>query len=197
MSKKPILVSFADLRKKELERLQKLDESKTLEITSKKDSNKFSYSSISKPEYVPEISGQYDPLKSKYPIQVLSSASHYFIGDSFQSVPRLQAMQSRPTVELSVGDAKERKIKDGDLVRLYNDQGETFCYAVIIDGLLDGVCATQKQFKGSNTPNGININNLNSEMLTDFGMSPTFYSVLVEIEKASEEMSKKAIKQGA
>jgi anaerobic selenocysteine-containing dehydrogenase len=75
------------------------------------------------PEYVPEISGQYDPLKSKYPIQVLSSASHYFIGDSFQSVPRLQAMQSRPTVELSVGDAKERKIKDGDLVRLYNDQG--------------------------------------------------------------------------
>jgi len=83
------------------------------------------------------------------------------------------------------------------LVRLYNDQGETFCYAVIIDGLLDGVCATQKQFKGSNTPNGININNLNSEMLTDFGMSPTFYSVLVEIEKASEEMSKKAIKQGA
>ena len=40
------------------------------------------------------------------------------------------------------------------------------------------------------------INNLNSEMLTDFGKSPTFYSVLVEIEKASEEMTKKAIKQG-
>ena len=33
-------------------------------------------------------------------------------------------------------------------------------------------------------------------MLTDFGKSPTFYSVLVEIEKASEEMTKKAIKQG-
>ena len=34
-------------------------------------------------------------------------------------------------------------------------------------------------------------------MLTDFGKSPTFYSVLVEIEKASEEMCKEAIKQGA
>ena len=149
------------------------------------------------PEYVPEIKGQYDPLKSKYPIQVLSSASHYFIGDSFQSVPRLQAMQSRPTVELSVNDAKAREIKDGDLVRLYNEQADTYCYAVIIDGLLDGVCATQKQFKGSNTPNGLNVNNLNTEMLTDFGKSPTFYSVLVEIEKASEEMCKEAIKQGA
>ena len=79
--------------------------------------------------------------------------------------------------------------KDGDLVRLYNDNGETFCYAVIIDGLLDGVCATQKQFKGSNTPGGLNVNVLNSEMLTDFGMSPTFYSVLVEIEKAPKPIA--------
>ena len=149
------------------------------------------------PEYVPEINGQYDPNKEKFPIQVLSSASHYFIGDSFQSVPRLQAMQSRPTVEISLGDAKARGIEDGDLVRLYNDNGETYCYAVLIEGLLEGVCATQKQFKGSNTPGGLNVNNLNSEMLTDFGKSPTFYSVLVEIEKASEEMTKKAIKQGA
>ena len=148
------------------------------------------------PEYVPEVCGQEDPMRSKYPIQVLSSASHYFIGDSFQSVPRLQAMQSRPTVEMSEKDAKDRAIKDGDLVKLYNDNGETYCYAVIIEGLLDGVCATQKQFKGSNTPNGINVNALNSEMLTDFGMSPTFYSVLAEIEKASDEMVKNATKQG-
>jgi len=148
------------------------------------------------PEYVPEVYGQEDPLRSKFPIQVLSSASHYFIGDSFQSVPRLQAMQSRPTVELSINDANDRGIKDGDLVKLYNDNGETYCYAVIIDGLLDGVCATQKQFKGSNTPSGLNVNVLNSEMLTDFGMSPTFYSVLVEIEKASDEMVENAIKQG-
>ena len=106
-------------------------------------------------------------------------------------------MQSRPTVELSVNGAKARGVEDGDLVRLHNEQGETYCYAVIIEGLLDGVCATQKQFKGSNTPGGLNVNNLNSEMLTDFGKSPTFYSVLVEIEKASKEMSEKAIKQGA
>ena len=64
------------------------------------------------PEYVPEVEGQEDPLRSKYPIQVLSSASHYFIGDSFQSVPRLQAMMSRPTVELSPEGASNRNIKE-------------------------------------------------------------------------------------
>ena len=144
------------------------------------------------PTYNPEVEGQEDPKRKDYPIQVLSSAAHYFIGDSFQSVPRLQAMMSRPTVEMSVNDAKERGIDDGDLVRLYNDRGETYCYAVIIKGLLDGVCATQKQFKGSNTPGGVNVNVLNSEMLTDFGLSPTFYSCLAEIEKADPETTKKA-----
>ena len=139
------------------------------------------------PTYNPEKEGQEDPLRKKYPIQVLSSASHYFIGDSFQSVPRLQAMMSRPTVELSPQDADVRGIADGDFCRIYNDRGETYAHAVIVDGLLPGVCSTQKQFKGSNTHNGVNINALNSEQLTDFGMSPSFYSVLVEIEKAATD----------
>ncbi len=138
------------------------------------------------PTYKPEIEGQEDERRKQFPLQVLSSATHYFIGDSFQSVPRLQAMMSRPTVELSVEDAKVRGINEGDLVRLYNDRGETFCYAVIVEGLLSGVCSTQKQFKGSRTLGGVNANALNTEMLTDFGMSPTFYSVLVEAEKVED-----------
>ena len=145
------------------------------------------------PSHEPEVEGQEDPKRKDFPLQVLSSAPHYFIGDSFQTVPRLQAMMSRPTIELSPEDAKARKIKDGDLCRLYNDRGETFAYALIIDGLLPGVCSTQKQFKGSNTPGGVNVNALNSEMLTDFGTSPTFYSCLAEVEKASERMRKKAL----
>lgn len=138
------------------------------------------------PTYVPEVNGQEDPKREQYPLQVLSSATHYFIGDSFQSVPRLQAMMSRPTVEIGVAEAKSRGIQDGDLVRMYNEQGETYCYAVVIPGLIDGVVATQKQFKGSNTPGGVNANALNTEMLTDFGKSPTFYSALVEVEKVDE-----------
>ena len=138
------------------------------------------------PVHHPEMEGQEDPKRKDYPLQVLSAATHYFIGDSFQSVPRLQAMMSRPTVEMSPQDAKERGVRDGDLVRLYNDRGETYCYAVVIDGLLSGTCATQKQFKGSRTPGGVNANALNTEVLTDFGMSPSFYSVLVEIEKADD-----------
>ena len=96
-------------------------------------------------------------------------------------------------MELNPKEAKARGLEDGDLCRLYNDRGETYAYLVIVEGHVDGICSTQKQFKGSNTPGGVNVNALNSEMLTDFGTSPTFYSVLCEIEKASDEMRKKTL----
>ncbi len=146
------------------------------------------------PSYVPEVEGVEDPKRKKFPLQVLSCASHHFIGNSFQQVPRLQAMMSRPTVELSPKDAKKRGIKDGDLCRLYNDRGETFAHAVIIKKLLPGVCNTQKQFKGSNTYGGVNINALNTEMLTDFGNAPTFYSCLIDVELASDKVKKDILK---
>lgn len=137
------------------------------------------------PTYVPEVEGQEDrERRRRFPLQVLSNAAHYFIGDSFQSVERLRAMQSRPTLELNPEDAAARGIADGDLCRLYNDRGETFAWAVIIAGLISGTCSTQKQYKGSQTPGGVNVNALNSEMLSDFGFAPTFYSCLAEVEKA-------------
>ena len=142
------------------------------------------------PGYVPELS---HGDTGTYPLQVLSNASHYFIGATFQSVERLQAMQSRPTFELSVSDAEQRDISDGDLCRLFNSQGETYGHAVIIDGLLPGVIGTQKQIKGSSTAGGINVNALNTEILTDFGFAPTFYSVFAEVEKANAQMRHKTL----
>jgi len=135
------------------------------------------------PNHVAEYEGQEDPLRARFPLQVLSTASHYFIGDSFQTVERLRAMHSRPTFEINVDEAEQRGIKDGDFCRLYNDRGETFGYALLLHGMLPGVIGTQKQLKGSATPGGVNVNALNTEVLTDFGYAPSFYSVLAQIEK--------------
>ena len=135
------------------------------------------------PSHVPEYEGQEDPLRARFPLQVLSTASHYFIGDSFQTVERLRAMQSRPTFEINAQEAQARHIEDGDFCRLYNDRGETYGYALVLAGMLPGVIGAQKQLKGSDTPGGVNVNALNTEVLTDFGFAPSFYSVLAEIEK--------------
>ena len=145
------------------------------------------------PAYVPELSDRTDSVNKKFPLKVLSNASHYFIGATFQSVERLQAMQSRPTFEISVSDAQKRNINDGDLCRLHNSQGETYGHAVVVDGLLSGVIGTQKQIKGSSTAGGVNVNALNTEALTDFGFAPTFYSVSAEVERASDKMCRETL----
>ncbi|MCB1747340.1 MAG: molybdopterin oxidoreductase family protein, partial [Gammaproteobacteria bacterium] len=71
-------------------------------------------------------------------------------------------------------------------------RGETFGHAVILAAMLPGVVGTQKQFKGSNTPGGINVNALNTEVLTDFGFAPSFYSCLAEIEKSDDATAARA-----
>lgn len=136
------------------------------------------------PAYVPEREGWYSGERNKYPLQVISAATHYFIGASFQGVERLRDMQARPTFELNAGDAAARGIGDGDFCRLYNERGSTFGYARIVDGMLAGVLGAPKQLYGSTTPGGVNVNALTSQQLSDMGGSPVYYSTLAEIEKA-------------
>jgi anaerobic selenocysteine-containing dehydrogenase len=125
-------------------------------------------------------------LRRVYPLQVISAATHYFIGATFQHVARLQEMTARATFELSPRDAHERGITDGDLCRLYNDRGETFGYALVVEGLLPGVVGAPKQLRGSKMPNGVNLNALTSQEVADMGGGPVFYSTLAQIEKVAE-----------
>lgn len=146
------------------------------------------------PDYTPEKEGMSNKeATKKFPLQVLSTATHHFIGDTFQHVRRLAALQSRPTVEINPADADARGIEDGDLCRLFNDRGETFAYAVVTMGIIPGVLGTNKQYRGSATPGGVNANALNSQELTDFGNSPTFYSALAEIEKVADVLRNQPI----
>ena len=137
------------------------------------------------PTYVPEAEGlgNAEAVK-KYPLQIISAATHYFIGSSFQQVPRLNEMNARATFEVSIEDAQQRGIMNGDFCRLYNDRGETFGYARVTPGLKPGVLGAAKQLKGSNTPGGLNVNALISQRAADMGGSPVFYSTLANIEKA-------------
>ncbi|MBI3527579.1 MAG: molybdopterin-dependent oxidoreductase [Betaproteobacteria bacterium] len=140
------------------------------------------------PMHLPEQEG-FESLeaKKKFPLQVISAATHYFIGSSFQHVPRLQEMLARPTFEISTRDAKARGIQDGDDCRLFNDRGEVFGHALIVDGLLSGVIGAQKQLQGSKMRGGVNINALTSQRESDMGRGPVFYSTLAQIEKAKKD----------
>jgi len=140
------------------------------------------------PAHVDETEGLSSAAASgRYPLQVISAATHYFIGASFQHVPRLQEMMARPTFEVSAADAGARGIGNGDYCRLYNDRGEVFGHALIVDGLLPGVIGAQKQLQGSRQRGGVNVNALISQREADMGRGPVFFSTLAEVEKVKDE----------
>jgi anaerobic selenocysteine-containing dehydrogenase len=95
-------------------------------------------------------------------------------------------MTARPTFEISPSDAEERNIADGDLCRLYNDRGETFGYALLVEGLLPGVLGAPKQLQGSKMRNGVNLNALTSQEVADMGGGPVFFSTLAQLEKVAD-----------
>ncbi len=138
------------------------------------------------PMHLPEQEG-FESLEAKknFPLQVISAATHYFIGASFQHVPRLQEMLARPTFEVSGQDASARGIGDGDYCRLFNDRGEVFGYALVVEGLLPGVIGAQKQLQGSKMRGGVNVNALTSQRESDMGRGPVFYSTLAQLEKVT------------
>jgi anaerobic selenocysteine-containing dehydrogenase len=95
-------------------------------------------------------------------------------------------MLSRPTIEVSPDDAAARSIETGDYCRLYNERGETFAHAYVVDGLLPGVVGAPKQLRGSRMRNGVNVNALTSQEESDMGRGPVFYSTLAEVEKVAQ-----------
>lgn len=136
------------------------------------------------PDYIPEKEGLAAMSRGNaYPLQVISAATHHFIGNSFQPGERMSELASRPSFELSPEDAHVRGIQNGDFCRLFNARGETYGHAVIIENLLPGVIGAPKQISGSRTRGGLNINALTSQGEADMGGAPVFYSTLAEVEK--------------
>jgi anaerobic selenocysteine-containing dehydrogenase len=88
-------------------------------------------------------------------------------------------------LEMSSQDARRRGIVAGDAVRVFNDRGEVRLTALVDGAVQPGVVATRLNWSKL-MPDGIGINALTSERLTDMGGGPTFYSCLVEVEKVGD-----------
>ena len=67
-------------------------------------------------------------------------------------------------------------------MRVWNDRGEIALTAMVDGTVPEGVVAARLDWSRFNE-DGVNVNTLTSERLTDIGGGATFYSVLVEVSK--------------
>ena len=135
------------------------------------------------PDHVrPYESPASDPvLAQRYPLSMISPPARNFLNSSFVNVKSLRDIEGEPLLEMNPADAAPRGIADGDEVRVFNDRGEYRCLARVgpraRPGVVNGLGVWWRKFGR----NGVNVNELTHQRLTDLGRAPSFYDCLVEV----------------
>jgi anaerobic selenocysteine-containing dehydrogenase len=125
-----------------------------------------------------------------YPLEFLPRKADNYMNSTFANIPLHQRMESRlaGVLEMHEVDAAARALKSGDAVEVFNGRGRISLKVVVNEQVAAGVVAARLDWNKLSTYGG-NVNALTSETLTDIGGGATFYSTLVEVRKANDEVS--------
>jgi len=131
--------------------------------------------------YVPPVESRFGSteLSSRYPLELVSGKND----DSMNSTFGHRSAVDEQTARLCIHpeDAIARGISHGALVRAANDRGSCVFIAQLDPNLPRGVLSARSTRWNKCSPQGLGINQLTSDRLTDIGGGPTFYSCLVEL----------------
>ena len=123
-----------------------------------------------------------NPLTEKYPLINLSQHYKFTRHNSSQYNPWLRELDE-PHVRIHPSDAEARGIKQGDMVRMFNDRGTVTLKAYVDPGIRPGVTMSPYCWSGDRFADG-HLQSLSSLEITDPITSNECFNVLVEIERA-------------
>jgi anaerobic selenocysteine-containing dehydrogenase len=147
------------------------------------------------PGFVPPMESRHETagngnMRKAYPLEFLPRKADNYMNSTFANLPVHQKMENgrHATLEMHKDDAAPRGILDGDTVEVFNSRGSIRLTArVSANGNASvpaGVVASRLSWNKL-SPGGNNVNLLTSQRLTDIGGGATFYSTLVEVQKAA------------
>ncbi|WP_242894806.1 molybdopterin-containing oxidoreductase family protein [Actinomadura litoris] len=117
---------------------------------------------------------------ARYPLALVSAASHESLNTQFANNPELRRRQGELSVRLHPGDAERFGLRDGQRVRVANDRGAFEAILELTDQVRTGVAATTKGH-WPKLSGGANANAVVDERDTDLGGGPVFHDTRVEI----------------
>ena len=90
------------------------------------------------PKYIEPWEGPTDPLREKYPLQLISSHFARRAHSQCELVPWLRELMPQ-AIQINTSDAQARGIIDGDMVRVFNDRGEILVVTKVTERIMPGV----------------------------------------------------------
>ncbi|MBI4180897.1 MAG: molybdopterin-dependent oxidoreductase [Chloroflexi bacterium] len=139
------------------------------------------------PKYIEPWEGRNDSLQQKYPLQLLTTHSKKTALSVFVNIPWLQEVEPH-AIWLNPVDAEPRNIKQGDLVKVFNERGVLMIGAKVTQRIMPGVVSIDHGYWYRPNKKGIDyggsVNTLTQDKGTPIGDGATTHSCLVEAEKA-------------
>lgn len=120
----------------------------------------------------------YKPNESEYPLALISPALATQISSYFG-----QLHDGPAHLELARSDAEMRGIRDGDLVRMWNERGEVRVLAKVVGTVRPGVCVLPKGLWRKHTQNGNTANALIAPGIADLGGQAAYNDARVQVER--------------
>ena len=136
------------------------------------------------PDYTPprESPDSNKKLATTYPLNVISPKSHAFLNSCYANMEGKQKTQGDQFVLMNKINANERKINDGDKVKVFNNRGSYHGYVKITDDVNAGLIVSTLGYWRQLNKEGT-VNSISSAELADMGNAPTFSDNLVEVTK--------------
>jgi anaerobic dimethyl sulfoxide reductase subunit A len=135
------------------------------------------------PTYIEHREGPTDPLRRRFPLQLISPKSKRRTNSTMDNV-----FGDEQAVTLHPADAAARGLLPGQRVRVWNDRGAVLVPVRVSDGLLAGVAELPSGAWVTWDEDGVDVrgcpNTLTSDAGTDWGQSSTQQTVLVEVSAA-------------
>jgi anaerobic dimethyl sulfoxide reductase subunit A len=90
------------------------------------------------PKYVEFWESRNDPLAQKYPLQLINTHFKRRALSQFDNIPWLRELMPQ-AMWINAKDALARGIRDGEMVRVFNDRGEMIIRAKVTERIMPGV----------------------------------------------------------
>jgi anaerobic dimethyl sulfoxide reductase subunit A len=137
------------------------------------------------PKYIETWESVNDPLAGKYPIQLLTNHAKRRANAQFDTFPWLKECLPH-AIMMNTADACDKKIEDGEMVRVFNDRGETLVPVKVTQRLMPGVAILPEGAWYDPDEKGVDRGGC-ANVLTKDEISPSgcfaYNTALVQIEK--------------
>lgn len=122
-------------------------------------------------------------LSDEYPLRLLTPPAHHFLNSTYGMLGNLtRAEGAEPQVLVHPADQGE--LVGGQLARIVSETGQALRRVRITDEVQPGVAVVEGSWWGLSAPDGVSINAVTAQTLTDLGGGSTFHNTRVRLERA-------------